>query len=220
MPSVTRASAVASAGQRKPRRNAPPRTRRRPKKPCARPDSNRLNPTRVAKNRGGAAAPHAVSKPAPPTPTSTAVRRAAGSVPSTRQPTGVRPPKYERPGSSRWSRTPTIHGSLALPLFLRKRGHDAPVIRPVGNHRLQEVPPIRWPNRSRDSRRGGTRRRVRAVGTLSGEDHRPVALSLQVQHGHHPDPNQHQRRPYRLRNVLPRRDSTTVGHDARRRCTQ
>jgi hypothetical protein len=56
------------------------------------------------------------------------------------------------------------HGPLALPLFLRKRSGDPPVLRPVGNHRPQEVLPIRWPNRSRDSRRGGVRRRTARAG--------------------------------------------------------
>lgn len=108
------------------------------------------------------------------------------------------------------------HGPLAVPLFLRKRSCDAPVLHPVGNHRLQEVPPSQRPNRSRDSRRRGTRRRVRAVGTLSGENHRPVALPLQVQHGHHAHPDQHQRRPCCVRNVLPRHESVTAGHAVRR----
>lgn len=154
--SVTRASAVASAGRRRPRRKEPPRTRRRPANPCARPDSNLWNPTQAAMHRGDAAAPHAVGKPAPPTPTSTAVRGVVGSVPSTRQPTSVRPPKCARPGSSRWSRTlavPRTVGGAAVSAETKMRracppsGQEPPAARSAPDPAAEPIP--RQPPRRR-----------------------------------------------------------------------
>lgn len=216
-------SAVRNAGQRcrvcrarRPRRNAPRRTRRRPEKPCARPDSNRWNPTRAAKHRGGAVAPHAVAKPAPPTPTSTVVRGAAGSVPSTRQPTSARPPKCERPGSSRWSRTPAAPrtiGAAAVPAGPKSRracppsAWEPPAARSAPDPAAEPIP--RQPPRRR-APPGSSR-----WSPIPG-NHRPLALPLHVQHEHHTHPDQHQRRPHRVQNVPRGRNSITVGHNERR----